>query len=88
MVAKIEAGTRRISALELTQLSAALGVPIGYLLEPIPEVVSRRGSAVDEDFDSAVAQESGRLEIVLATWLSDLRQLIETGRAATAFPAC
>jgi transcriptional regulator with XRE-family HTH domain/Zn-dependent peptidase ImmA (M78 family) len=79
MVAKIEAGTRRISALELTQLSSALGVPIGYLLEPIPEVVSRRGSAMDEDFDSAVAQESGRLEIVLAIWLSDLRQLIELG---------
>jgi hypothetical protein len=79
MVAKIEAGTRRISALELTQLSAALAVPIGYLLEPIPEVVSRRGSAVDDDFDSAVAQESGRLEIVLATWLSDLRQHIELG---------
>ncbi len=79
MVAKIEAGTRRIGALELTQLSAALGVPIGYLLEPIPEVVSRRSSAVDEDFDSAVAQESGRLEIVLATWLSDLRQLIGLG---------
>ena len=79
MIAKIEAGTRRISALELTQLSAALGVPIGHLLEPLPEVVSRRGSAVDEDFDSVVAQESGRLEIVLATWLSDLRQLIELG---------
>jgi len=77
MVAKIEAGTRRISALELTQLSATLGVPIGYLIEPLPEVVSRRGSAVDEEFDSVVAQESGRLEIVLATWLSDLRQLIE-----------
>jgi transcriptional regulator with XRE-family HTH domain len=79
MIAKIEAGTRRISALELTQLSAALGVPTGHLLEPLPEVVSRRGSAVDEDFDSVVAQESGRLEIVLATWLSDLRQLIELG---------
>jgi transcriptional regulator with XRE-family HTH domain len=79
MVAKIEAGTRRMGALELTQISNALGVPIGYLLEPVPEVLSRRGSAVDEDFDSGIARESGRLEIVLATWLGDLRQLVELG---------
>jgi transcriptional regulator with XRE-family HTH domain/Zn-dependent peptidase ImmA (M78 family) len=79
MVAKIEAGTRRIGALELTQLSAALDVPIGYLLEPLPLVLSRRGSVVDEDFDSEIAQESGRLEIVLTTWLGDLRQLVELG---------
>jgi transcriptional regulator with XRE-family HTH domain/Zn-dependent peptidase ImmA (M78 family) len=79
MVAKIEAGTRRMGALELTQISGALGVPIGYLLEPLPEVLSRRGSAVDEDFDSEVARESGRLEIVLTTWLGDLRQLAGLG---------
>jgi transcriptional regulator with XRE-family HTH domain len=79
MVAKIEAGTRRIGALELTQISGALSVPIGYLLEPVPSVLSRRGSLVDEDFDSEIAQESGRLEIALTTWLSDLRQLAELG---------
>jgi transcriptional regulator with XRE-family HTH domain/Zn-dependent peptidase ImmA (M78 family) len=79
MVAKIEAGTRRIGALELTQISAALGVPIGYLLEPLPQVLSRRGSVVEDDFESKISQESGRLEIVLATWLGDLRQLVELG---------
>lgn len=79
MVAKIEAGTRRISALELTQISSVLRVPVGYLLEPLPPVLSRRGTVVDEDFDSEVAQQSGRLEIVLATWLGDLRQLVELG---------
>lgn len=79
MVAKIEAGIRRISALELTQISGALGVPIGYLLEPPPPVLSRRGSVADEDFDTEIAQESGRLEIVLAAWLADLRQLVELG---------
>jgi transcriptional regulator with XRE-family HTH domain/Zn-dependent peptidase ImmA (M78 family) len=79
MVAKIEAGTRRIGALELTQISDALGVPIGYLLEPLPQVLSRRASVVDEDFESEIAQESGRLEIVLATWLADLRQLVQLG---------
>jgi transcriptional regulator with XRE-family HTH domain len=77
MVAKIEAGTRRISALELTQISDVLRVPIGYLLVPLPQVLSRRGSVMDEDFDSEIAQESGRLEIVLTTWLGDLRQLVE-----------
>jgi transcriptional regulator with XRE-family HTH domain/Zn-dependent peptidase ImmA (M78 family) len=79
MIAKIEAGTRRMGALELTQISGALGVPIGYLLEPLPEVLSRRGSALDEDFDSEVARESGRLEIALTTWLGDLRQLAGLG---------
>jgi transcriptional regulator with XRE-family HTH domain len=77
MVAKIEAGTRRISALELTQISAALRVPVGYLLEPVPQVLSRRGSVVEEDFESEIARESGRLEIALTTWLGDLRQLVE-----------
>ncbi len=79
MVAKIEAGTRRLGALELTQISGVLGVPIGYLLTPLPPVLSRRGSVMDEDLDSQVAQESGRLEIALATWLGDLRQLVEAG---------
>lgn len=79
MIAKIEAGTRRIGALELTQISGALRVPVGYLLEPLPPVLSRRSSVVDEDFDSEIAQESGRLEIVLTTWLGDLRQLVELG---------
>jgi transcriptional regulator with XRE-family HTH domain/Zn-dependent peptidase ImmA (M78 family) len=79
MIAKIEAGTRRLGALELTQISGALRVPVGYLLEPLPPVLSRRGSVVDEDFDTEIAQESGRLEIVLATWLGDLRQLLELG---------
>lgn len=79
MIAKIEAGTRRIGALELTEISDALRVPIGYLLEPQPQVLSRRGGVVDEDFDSEIAQESGRLEIALTTWLGDLRQLVELG---------
>lgn len=79
MVAKIEAGTRRISALELTQISSALDVPIGYLLEPLPQVLSRRGRVADEGFESLITRESGRLEIVLASWLADLRQLVELG---------
>jgi Zn-dependent peptidase ImmA (M78 family) len=79
MIAKIEAGTRRIGALELTQISGALQVPIGYLLDPLPQVLSRRSGVTDEDFDSEIAQEAGRLEIVLTTWLGDLRQLVDLG---------
>jgi transcriptional regulator with XRE-family HTH domain len=36
MIAKIEAGTRRIDALELTNLSSALGVPLDFVLRPLP----------------------------------------------------
>jgi transcriptional regulator with XRE-family HTH domain/Zn-dependent peptidase ImmA (M78 family) len=79
MVAKIEAGTRRIGALELTQISRVLDIPIGYLLEPVPPVMSRRSGVALEDFDSEVARHTGRMEIALAAWLRDIRQLIEFG---------
>jgi transcriptional regulator with XRE-family HTH domain/Zn-dependent peptidase ImmA (M78 family) len=79
MIAKIEAGTRRIDALELTRLSAALHVPLDYLLLPLPQVLSHRVGALDEDVDSEVSRQSARLEIVLASWLRDVRQLVELG---------
>lgn len=79
MIAKIEAGTRRIDALELTRLSAALRVPLDQLLRPLPQVLSHRTSVLDEDADSEASRESRRLEIVLASWLRDVRQLVELG---------
>jgi len=79
MIAKIEAGTRRIDALELISLSRALGVPIDLVLQPLPEVVSRRSSLVDERSDSAAARESGRLEVALIAWLHNVQQLVEIG---------
>jgi transcriptional regulator with XRE-family HTH domain len=79
MIAKIEAGTRRIDALELIGLSRALGVPIDLVLRPLPSVLSRRNSIVDERSDSAAARESGRLEVALIAWLHDVRQLVELG---------
>jgi len=79
MIAKIEAGTRRIDALELISLSRALGVPIDLVLRPLPEVLSRRSGLVDEQSDSAAARESGRLELALIAWLHDVRQLVELG---------
>lgn len=79
MIAKIEAGTRRVDALELTKLSAALQVPLDYLLRPLPQVLSHRASAVDEDASSEVSRQAARLEIVLTSWLRDVRQLMELG---------
>jgi transcriptional regulator with XRE-family HTH domain len=79
MIAKIEAGTRRIDALELISLSRALGVPIDLVLRPLPEVLSRRSGLVDEQSDSAAARESGRLELALIAWLHDVQQLVELG---------
>lgn len=79
MIAKIEAGTRRIDALELISLSRALGVPIDLVLRPLPEVLSRRSGLVDEQSDSAAARESGRLELALIAWLHDVQQLVQLG---------
>ncbi len=45
-LAKIETGTRRVSALELARLAAALDMRISWFFEdPPPAVVSRRGAA-------------------------------------------
>jgi transcriptional regulator with XRE-family HTH domain len=79
MIAKIEAGTRRIDALELASLSSALGVPLDFVLRPLPEVLSRRASIVDEESYSSAARESGRLEVVLVAWLHDVQQLVGLG---------
>ena len=78
-IAKIEAGTRRIDALELASLSSALGVPLDFVLRPLPEVLSRRASIVDEESYSSAARESGRLEVVLVAWLHDVQQLVGLG---------
>lgn len=42
MIAKVEAGTRRVDALELVRLAGALDVPIDHLLERRPAIISHR----------------------------------------------
>jgi transcriptional regulator with XRE-family HTH domain len=79
MIAKIEAGSRRIDALELGRLSATLQTPMHYLLQARPQVLSRRAEALAEDSDTEVARESQRLEVALVAWLGELRQLIGFG---------
>ncbi|MEU5907761.1 helix-turn-helix domain-containing protein [Micromonospora sp. NPDC047467] len=78
MIAKIESGVRRVDALELIRLAAALDVPIDHLLEPRPTVISRRSELLAEN-DTDVARRSQRLEIALASWLRDVRQLLDAG---------
>lgn len=79
MIAKIEAGTRRIDALELIALSRALGVPVDFVFRPLPAVLSRRAGLVDEKSDSAAARESGRLEVALIAWLHNVQQIADLG---------
>ncbi|GAA2188700.1 helix-turn-helix domain-containing protein [Micromonospora lupini] len=86
MIAKIESGVRRVDALELIRLAAALAVPIDHLLERRPAVISRRAELLTEDNDSDVARRSQRLEIALASWLRDVRQLLDAGTLTPAAP--
>lgn len=79
MVAKIEAGSRRLDALELVRLAAALDLPLEHFLRRPPAVVSRRAVAVAEDTITEAANSSYRLDVALDGWLHDVRQLVEHG---------
>jgi len=79
MVAKVEAGTRRLDAFELSRVSVALGVSMDYLVEPRPAVLSRRSPLLAEDSDTDAARASQRLEIALGGWLQEVRQLVRYG---------
>ncbi|TLG18129.1 ImmA/IrrE family metallo-endopeptidase [Nocardia cyriacigeorgica] len=77
-IAKIEAGSRQINAVELSKLAAALGMPIGHFLYPQPEVISRRTPLVD-DTDTQTARISYRIESALSSWLRDVHDAIGFG---------
>lgn len=79
MLAKIENGSRRLDAVELARLAQALGVSMEYLIEPQPAVVSRRTAMLTEETNTPAARSSERLEIALAEWLRDVRQLVDVG---------
>lgn len=79
MIAKVEAGSRRVDALELIRLAAALDVPIDHLLQQRPAVISHRTELLAEDSDTDVARRSHRLEVTLSAWLRDVRQMIDAG---------
>lgn len=75
MIAKIEAGTRRVDALELARLAATLMLPLGHFLDARPVVVSRRSVRLDEETAPA-GRQSYRLEAELLAWHQDVRQMM------------
>lgn len=79
MVAKIEAGSRRLDALELVRLAAALALPLEHFLRRPPAVVSRRATAVAEDTITEATNSSYRLDAALEGWLHEVRQLVAPG---------
>lgn len=81
MIAKIESGTRRVDALELSRLSGVLGVPLSHFLHDPPAVLSRRAELNDGETD--VALQQFRLEAQLQGWLRDVEQVIGLGGLKT-----
>jgi Zn-dependent peptidase ImmA (M78 family)/DNA-binding XRE family transcriptional regulator len=77
-VAKIEAGTRQLSALELFRLSDVLSLPIAhFVLRPPDAIISRRSPLLDEP---DLASRSGYfLDADLAAHARDAQWLIESG---------
>jgi transcriptional regulator with XRE-family HTH domain/Zn-dependent peptidase ImmA (M78 family) len=75
MIVKIEAGTRRLDAMELARIGVVLDVPIDRLLQDPPQVVSRRNAVSSEDVGVAEAA-AYRADTILFGWLNDVRQLI------------
>ena len=72
-VAKIEAGSRRVSAVELGRIAAALGRPLDWFLVEGPQaVVSRRT-------DAAAGQRSVPLDRAVEKVASDVEFLVEQG---------
>ncbi|MGZ3140495.1 helix-turn-helix domain-containing protein [Lentzea chajnantorensis] len=78
MIAKIEAGTRKVDALELTRLAAALQVPLDHFLHSAPAVLSRRAE-LSEDTATDAGRQAHRLEARLESWVRDVQQLIGLG---------
>lgn len=76
MVVKAESGSRRLDALELSRVASVLGLPMAHFLTRPPDVLSRRTELAD-DANTDAARSSYLLEAELASWLRDVRQLID-----------
>ena len=79
MLAKVEAGSRRLDGMELARLSRALRVSMEYLIQPPPAVLSRRAAPLTEETDTQAARSSERLEIAMVEWLRNVQQLLDLG---------
>ncbi|GAA3992288.1 XRE family transcriptional regulator [Allokutzneria multivorans] len=77
-VVRLEAGQRKISALELASLSELFDVPLTYFLRESPTpVVSRRQRLADDP--DAAARTVWRLDVDLESHADDLQFLAELG---------
>src|SRR5882757_9344135 len=77
-VVRIEAGQRKVSALELAAMAELFDLPLGYFLRPHADMVVSRRSAVADDLDGA-ARAAWRLDVDLEDHASSIRWLIERG---------
>ncbi|MBN6054741.1 ImmA/IrrE family metallo-endopeptidase [Nonomuraea sp. RK-328] len=75
MISKIEAGSRRLDALELSRLARALDMPLGHFLNAPPAVMSHR-TPLAEDTTTDATQASYRIDSTLATWVREIRLLM------------
>ena len=77
-VVRIEAGGRRIDALELRSLSEALALPLPYLISPSPVAIVSRRRPLLETTDAA-GRSSFRLDVYLEQHYLDAQQLLTLG---------
>ena len=77
-VVRIEAGQRKVSALELAAMAELFELPLSYFLSPHADAVVSRRSAVADDLDEA-ARAAWRLDVDLEDHASSIRWLIERG---------
>lgn len=79
-VNKIESGVRKVTALELSEIAAALGVRMSsFFAEPIPALVSHRSSQGLDTADS-------KIDMLLASIATDVEFLQELTPAQLALP--
>jgi transcriptional regulator with XRE-family HTH domain len=78
VMSKIETGTRKIGALELTRMADVLGLPVDHFLVAPAPVLSNRQPLLEED-ESAATKSAFTIQAHLGAWLRDVRQLLEIG---------
>lgn len=71
---RIEKGERKVSAMELVDLAAALDTPLAWFVrDPLPAVVSRRSEA------GPTHESTDRLDRALEMFSGDVASLVDTG---------
>ncbi|WP_431934996.1 helix-turn-helix domain-containing protein [Micromonospora sp. RP3T] len=76
-VNKIEGGARKVTALELSDIAAAIGVRMStFFAEPVPALVAHRSSqgldTVDSQIDALLAKFAGEVDFVASLGIDEL----------------